>query len=48
MQICKKTFFFKKNVREYIQLYSQPYLSEVYSERLFFFYNISFTKSIEI
>ena len=45
MKICKKNknvFFYKKDLRDYIQLYSQLYLSEVYSEQ---FCDISFTKS---
>ena len=46
MEICKKMFFFiKKYIRDYIQLYSQPCLSEVFSENFVFFYNIFFTKS---
>ena len=45
MQISKKTFFFIKNI--YANIF-KPYLSEVYSEHLFFFYNTFFTKSVEI
>ena len=44
MQICKKTFFYEEYVRYYIHLFSQPYLSKVYSEHFFFFY-IFWTKS---
>ena len=32
----KNIFLYKKYVRDYIQLYPQPYLSEVYSEHLLF------------
>ena len=44
-EFAKNVFLYKKYIRDYIQLYSQPYLSEVYSEHFFFFYNIFFTKS---
>ena len=43
-----EVFLHKKYIRKYIQLYSQPYISEIYSEHLFLSYNIFFTKSIEI
>ena len=41
----KKKFLYEEYVRDYIHLFSQPYLSKVYSERFFFCYNIFFTKS---
>ena len=44
-EFAKIIFLYKKYIRDYIQLYSQPYLSEVYSEHFFFLYNIIFTKS---
>ena len=51
MQICKKTFLYEEYVRDYIHLFSQPYLSRtlilfrtVYSEHFFFFTTFSLPK----
>ena len=48
MQICKKKkkrFSYKKYLRDYIKLYSQLYLSDVFSKHFLCFCNIFFTKS---